>query len=83
MNRKFKKRIKRLEQIVAPEPYLSPLLIYDPNKPIPPIPPHIRVIIPDNGRDKMPKLNEEERKKLELIEQQRETEKIEKNKLLD
>lgn len=83
MKRRFKNRIKKLEQLVDPEPYLSPLLIYDPNKPMPPIPSHIRILIPDNGRDKIPKLSEEERKKIELIVQQRETEKVEKNKLSD
>ena len=77
MKHKLENRIKKLEQIVDPEPYLNPVLIYDPNKSLPPIPPHIRIIIPDNGRDKMPKLSEEERKKIELVVQQRAAEKIE------
>ena len=83
MKRKFENRIKKLEQIVDPKPYLNPVLIFDPNKPMPPIPPHIRFIIPDNGRDKMPKISEAVRKELELIVKQRKAEKIEKNKLLD
>ena len=63
-----------------PPPYLNPVLIYDPKKPMPPILPHVRFIIPDNGREKMPKLSEEERKKIELLVQNG---KIEKNKLSD
>ena len=83
MKYRNRKRIERLEQIVDPEPYLNPVLIFNPNKPMPPIPPYIRFIIPDNGRDKMPKISEADRKELELIVQQREAEKIERNKLSD
>jgi hypothetical protein len=43
----------------------------------------VLIYIPHNGRDKMPKISEADRKELEIIVQQRETEKIEENKLLD
>jgi hypothetical protein len=83
MKRKFENRIKKLEQIVDPKPYLNPVLIFDPNKPMPPIPPHIRFVLPDNGRKKRPRISEAARKELELMVKQREAEKVEKSKISD
>ena len=88
MKHKFRKRIERLEQIVNPKLYFNSLIIFDPKKPIPPRPPNVPegqvlIYIPHNGRDKMPKISEADRKELEIIVQQRETEKIEENKMLD
>ncbi len=81
--KQFNKRVKKLERVLNPIPCKTAVIIYDPNKPRPECPPDKEVVfyIPDNGRDKRPKLSEVERKKIELMVQHRETEKIEKNKL--
>ena len=70
-----------MERVLNPKPSKTAVIIFDPKKPRPKRPPDKEVVffIPDNGRDKMPKLSEADRKELELIVQQRETEKIEKN----
>jgi hypothetical protein len=83
--KQFNKRVKKLERVLSPMPSKTAVIIYDPKKPRPERPPGKEVVfyIPDNGRDKMPKISEADRKELELIVQQRETEKIERNKLLD
>ena len=74
-----------MERVLNPIPCKTAVIIFDPKKPPPERPPDKEVVfyIPDNGRDKMPKISEADRKELELIVQQRETEKIEENKLLD
>jgi hypothetical protein len=79
--KQFNKRVKKLERVFNPISSKTAVIIYDPNKPRPKRPRDKEVVffIPDNGRDKMPKLSEADRKELELIVQQRETEKIEKN----
>jgi hypothetical protein len=59
MNRRFRKRIERLEQIVDTESYFNLPIIYDPNKPMPPRPPNVQegqvlIYMPHNGRDEIP-----------------------------
>ncbi len=83
--KQFNRRVKQLERALNPIPSKTAVLIFDPKKPRPERPPDKEVVfyIPDNGRDKMPRLSEEEHKKLGPIEQQRETEKIERNKNSD
>ncbi len=83
--KQFNKRVKKLERVLSPIPSKTAVIIYDSTKPQPERPPDKEVVfyIPDNERDKMPKLSEEERKKIELIVQQREAEKTMGNKLSD
>jgi hypothetical protein len=59
MKRKFENRIKKLEQIVDPEPYFNLPIIFDPNKPMPTRPPNVPegqvlIYLPHNGRDEIP-----------------------------
>jgi hypothetical protein len=83
--KQFSKRVKKLERVLSPIPSKTAVLIFDPKKPRPERPPGKEVVfyIPDNERDKMPRLSEEERKRIELKEQQMKPEKIERNKLSD
>ena len=76
--KQFNKRVKKLERVLNPIPCKTAVIIFDPKKPRPKGPRDKEVVffIPDNGRDKMPKISEADRKELERIVQQRETEKI-------
>jgi hypothetical protein len=79
----FNRRVKKLEKALNPISSKTAVIIYNPKEPRPKRPQDKEVVfyIPDNGRDKMPKISEAARKELELMVKQRETEKIEKNKL--
>ena len=74
--KQFNRRVKKLERVLNPIPCKTAVIIYDPKKPCPERPPDKEVVfyIPDNGRDKFPKVSDSVRK--ELME-------FEKNKLSD
>ena len=71
--KQFNKRVKKLERVLNPIPSKTAVIIYDPKKPRPERPPDKKVVfyIPDNGRDKFPKVSDSVRKELMEFEKNR------------